>query len=204
MGIMAAYEPAANRDFPSITDLLLQVRQGNPEAMDRLFPLVYVALRRIARRQLQAERPGHTLDTTGLVHETYLRLADHDRLQWQDRGHFFALAARAMRQILIDYARRYRTLRRGGGARLRELRDEDAITDERSETLLALDEALERLAVINPRLNQVVECRYFGGLTEEETAEALGVTSRTVQRDWAKARAWLYLELHGSPAALKP
>jgi RNA polymerase sigma-70 factor, ECF subfamily len=195
---MAAYDQAARRNRHSITDLLLQVRHGSPEALDRLFPLVYEALRRIARRQLHGERPGHSLDTTGLVHETYLRLVDHDRLQWQDRGHFFALASRAMRQILVDYARRYRALRRGGGACHQELHEEDATTDERGETLLALDEALERLAAINPRLSQVVECRYFGGLTEEETAQALGVTTRTVQRDWAKARGWLYLELRGS------
>jgi RNA polymerase sigma-70 factor (ECF subfamily) len=201
---MAAYEQAADRGLQSITDLLLQIRDGSPEALDRLFPLVYEALRRIARRQLHGERPGHTLDTTGLVHETYLRLVDHDRLQWQDRGHFFALASRAMRQILVDYARRYRALRRGGGARHQELREEDATTDERGETLLALDEALERLAAINPRLSQVVECRYFGGLSEEETAQALGVTTRTVQRDWAKARGWLYLELRGSYPALPP
>jgi RNA polymerase sigma factor (TIGR02999 family) len=201
---MAAYEQAADRNPQSITDLLLQIRDGSPEALDRLFPLVYEALRRIARRQLQGERPGHSLDTTGLVHETYLRLVDHDRLQWQDRGHFFALASRAMRQILVDYARRYRALRRGGGAGHQELREEDAATDERGETLLALDEALERLAAVNPRLNKVVECRYFGGLTEEETAEALGVTTRTVQRDWAKARGWLYLELRGSHPELPP
>jgi len=201
---MAAYEQAAHRNPQSITDLLLQIRDGSPEALDRLFPLVYEALRRIARRQLHGERPGHSLDTTGLVHETYLRLVDHDRLQWQDRGHFFALASRAMRQILVDYARRYRALRRGGGAHHQELREEDAATDERGETLIALDEALERLAAINPRLNQVVECRYFGGLTEEETAEALGVTTRTVQRDWAKARGWLYLELRSSHPELPP
>jgi RNA polymerase sigma factor (TIGR02999 family) len=201
---MAAYEQAADRNPQSITDLLLQIRDGSPQAMDRLFPLVYEALRRIARRQLRAERPGHTLDTSGLVHETYLKLVDHDRLQWQDRGHFFAIASRAMRQILIDYARRYRSLRRGRGAPLEELHEEDAIMDQRGDTLLALDEALERLAAINPRLNQVVECRYFGGLTEEETAEALGVTTRTVQRDWAKARGWLYLELRSSHAELPP
>lgn len=192
---MAASERAADRDRQSITDLLLQVRQGDPDAMDRLFPLVYGELRRIAHRQLQGERRGHTLGTTGLVHETYLKLADQSRLEWRDRGHFFALAARAMRRILVDYARRYQAIRRGGGVRPLALRDDDAATDERGETLLALDEALERLAALNPRLSQVVECRYFGGLTEEETAEALGVTTRTVERDWAKARGWLFLEL---------
>jgi RNA polymerase sigma factor (TIGR02999 family) len=194
---MAAYEQAADRDRQSITDLLLQVRHGNPDAMDRLFPLVYGELHRIAHWQLQGERPGHTLGTTGLVHETYLKLVDQNRVEWRDRGHFFALAARAMRRILVDYARRYQAIRRGGGVRPLALRDDDAATDERGETLLALDEALERLAALNPRLSQVVECRYFGGLTEEETAEALGVTTRTVERDWAKARGWLFLELRG-------
>jgi RNA polymerase sigma factor (TIGR02999 family) len=194
---MAAYERAADSDRKSITDLLLQVRQGTPDAMDRLFPLVYGELHRIAHRQLQGERPGHTLGTTGLVHETYIKLVDQNRVEWRDRGHFFALAARAMRRILVDYARRYRALRRGGGVRHLSLHDDDATTDERGETLIGLDEALERLAALNPRLSQVVECRYFGGLTEEETAEALGVTARTVQRDWAKARGWLFLELRG-------
>jgi RNA polymerase sigma factor (TIGR02999 family) len=192
---MAAYERAADSDRQSITDLLVQVRQGSPDAMGRLLPLVYEELRRMAHRQLHDERPGHTLGTTGLVHETYLKLADQSRMQWRDRRHFFALASRAMRQILVDYARRYRALRRGGGLRPMPLYDHDAATNQRSETLIALDEALERLAALNPRLSQVVECRYFGGLTEEETAEALEVTSRTVQRDWAKARAWLFLEL---------
>ena len=183
----------------SITDLLLQLRGGNLEAMDRLFPLVYEDLRRIAHRRLQAERPGHSLGTTGLVHETYLKLVDQTRVEWRDRGHFFALAARAMRRILVDYARRYRALRRGGGLRPVSL-NEDAALAEREETLLALDEALERLAALNGRLSQVVECRFFAGLTEEETAEALGVTTRTVQRDWAKARGWLHLELRGEQA----
>jgi RNA polymerase sigma factor (TIGR02999 family) len=194
---MAASEQAADRDRQSITDLLLQVRQGNPDAMNRLFPLVYGELHRIAHRQLLNERPGHTLGTTGLVHETYLKLVDQHRVEWRDRGHFFALAARAMRRILVDYARRYRALRRGGGLRPLPLRDDEVAIDERGETLIALDEALDRLGALNPRLSQVVECRYFGGLTEEETAETLGVTTRTVQRDWAKARSWLYLELRG-------
>ncbi|HEX6669170.1 MAG TPA: sigma-70 family RNA polymerase sigma factor [Gemmatimonadales bacterium] len=194
---MEASERAGQGDRQSITDLLLQIRGGDPEALNRLFPLVYAQLRLIAHRQLQAERPGHTLGTTGLVHETYLRLVDQTRVEWRDRGHFFALAARAMRRILVDYARRYRALRRGGGLQRVAFDEDDTAIAERGETLLALDEALERLAAVNSRLSQVVECRYFGGLTDEETAEALGVTSRTVQRDWAKARGWLYLELHG-------
>jgi RNA polymerase sigma factor (TIGR02999 family) len=184
--------PSANREH--ITDLLLQLREGGSEVMDRLFRAVYGELRRVASRQLRTERPGHSLGTTGLVHETYLKLADQTRVQWQDRAHFYRVASRAMRRILVDYARRYQSQRRGGELQRISL-DEDASASERGETLLALDEALERLAGLNQRLSQVVECRYFGGLTEEETAQALGVTSRTIQRDWAKARGWLYLEL---------
>ena len=193
---MAAYERAGDSDRQSITDLLVQVRHGSPDAMDRLFPLVYGELRRIAHRQLQGERPGHTLGTTGLVHETYLKLVDQTRVEWRDRGHFFAVAARAMRRILVDYARRYRAQRRGGGMHRVSL-TEGAAVEEQAEMLLAVHEALERLATLNERLSQVVECRYFGGLTEEETAVALGVTARTVERDWVKAKGWLYQELHG-------
>jgi RNA polymerase sigma factor (TIGR02999 family) len=181
---------------PSITDYLLQIRGGDPAAMDRLFPLVYEELRHIAHRMLRDERPAHTLGTTGLVHETYLKLVDRTRVEWQDRGHFFAAAARAMRRILVDSARRYRALRRGGGLQRVALDEEVLVVAQKSEILLALDEALEQLAALSPRLSQVVECRYFAGLTEEETAEALGVTARTVERDWAKARGWLLLELH--------
>ena len=194
---MGRSELARDEDREQITDLLVQIRGGSPDAMDRLFHSVYGKLRQIAGRQLRGERPGHSLGTTGLVHETYLKLADQTRVQWQDRTHFYRVAARAMRRILVDYARRYRAQRRGGELRRVSL-DEDATVAERGETLLALDEALERLAAKNERLSSVVECRYFGGLTEEETAEALGVTTRTVQRDWAKARGWLYLEL-GNP-----
>lgn len=184
----------ADQDREQITDLLLQIRGGNPDAMDRLFQAVYGQLRRIASHHLRGERPGHTLGTTGLVHETYLKLADQTRVQWQDRGHFYRVASQAMRRILIDYARRYRAQRRGGDLH-RVTLDEETTATERGENLLAVDQGLERLAAHNPRLGSVVECRYFGGLTEEETAEALGVTARTVQRDWAKARAWLYVEL---------
>ena len=182
-------------DTRQITDLLLQMREGGTGALDRLFSLVYEELRRIAHRQLQVERPGHTLGTTGLVHETYIRLVDQTRVEWRDRGHFFGAAAWAMRRILVDYARRNRAARRGGGVPRLPL-DDDVPAAERGELVLALDEALERLAALDRRLSQVVECRYFGGLTEEETAEVLGVTRRTVQRDWVKARGWLYLELN--------
>jgi RNA polymerase sigma factor (TIGR02999 family) len=170
--------------------------------MNRLFPLVYGELRRLAHWQLQRERTGHTLDTGALVHETYLKMVDQPRVHWRDRAHFFRVASWAMRRILVDYARRYGAQRRGGGVAAQTLDDRVAIAQQ-SEQVLALDEALERLAAVNQRLSQVVECRYFGGLSETETAEALGVTVRTVQRDWSKARAWLVLELGGEPAATR-
>jgi RNA polymerase sigma-70 factor, ECF subfamily len=187
--------PAVTTDTRLVTDLLLQMRDGDTNAMDRLFPLVYEELRRMAHAQLRRERPGHTLGTTGLVHETYVRLVDQTRVEWRDRGHFFMAAAWAMRRILVDYARRNRAARRGGGS-VRLTLNDDVPAAERGEMLLALDEALDRLAALDRRLSQVVECRYFGGLTEQETAEVLGVTRRTVQRDWAKARGWLYLEMN--------
>jgi RNA polymerase sigma factor (TIGR02999 family) len=190
-------EPRSTGDR-EITDLLLQLRDHRPGAMDRLFPLIYDHLRRIAHRQLQTERPGHTLGTTGLVHETYLKLVDQTRVEWRDRGHFFRVSSMAMRRILVDYARSYRALRRGGGLERVPLdQAEEAALAERGDHLLALEDAMTRLAAVDERLSQVVECRYFGELTEEETAEALGMSARTVQRDWAKARAWLYLELRG-------
>ena len=181
-------------DPRQVTDLLIQLRDGSPEAMERLFSTVYKELRRIAHRQLQLERTGHTLGTTGLVHETYLRLVDQTRVEWRDRAQFFGAAAWAMRRRLVDYARRNRAARRGGGS-VRLTLNDDVPAAERSEMLLALDESLDRLTALDRRLGQVVECRYFGGLTEQETAEVLGVTRRTVQRDWAKARGWLYLEM---------
>jgi RNA polymerase sigma factor (TIGR02999 family) len=177
-----------------ITDLLLALRAGDADAAERLYDAVYPQLRRIAHRHLLGEREGHTLGTTGLVHETYLRMVDAHRVEWKDRGHFYRVASTAMRHILVDYARKHRSARRGGGLTVGFLDDQVGMT-RRSDMLLALDEALERLAALSRRLSQVVECRFFGGLTEEETAEALGVTARTVQRDWAKARAWLYVEL---------
>jgi RNA polymerase sigma factor (TIGR02999 family) len=184
-----------------ITEALVALRQGTPGAMDRLMPLVYDQLRRMAHRQLGAEPTGHTLSTTALVHEAYLKLVDQTRAQWQDRAQFFAIAARAMRRILIDYARRYRAARRGGGpdgapaARV-SLDDVDISVADRAAALLALDDALERLGQVDAPLAQVVECRFFGGLTEEETAAALGVSRRTVAREWSTAKGWLYQELY--------
>lgn len=188
--------PADGGSTGQVTDLLVRMREGDDTAMDRLFSLIYEELRRIAHAQLRRERPDHTLGTTGLVHETYVRLVDQTRVEWRDRAHFFGAAAWAMRRILVDYARRALAARRGGGTALL-LSDEDAPAIERGEMLVALDEALDRLALLDRRLSQVVEYRYFGGFTEQETAEVLGVTRRTVQRDWVKARGWLYLEMTG-------
>lgn len=189
-----------SRGREEITDALLDVRIGAPEALARLVPLVYEELRGIAHRQLRAEPAGHTLSTTALVHEAYLRLVDQTRAQWADRAQFFAVAARVMRRILVDYARRHRALRRGGTHRQSSLDDADAAAvaaAERGEELIALDEALDRLEALDDRLVRVVECRFFVGLTESETADVLGVTSRTVARDWVKVKGWLYDELRG-------
>ena len=187
--------PPEGRDDGVVTDLLLELRSGDRTALDRLFPVVYDELRRVAHRQLTAERGDHTLGTTGLVHEAYLRLVDQTRVEYRDRRHFFALAARAMRRVLVDYARRYRAQKRGGAASPVSL-DEGALpAAERADNVLALDEALSRLAQLDERLSQVVECRFFGGYSEEEIAEVVGVDARTVRRDWVKAKNWLSREL---------
>ena len=188
-------------DDASITGALLAHRAGVPDALERLFPLVYEELRRVAHAQLRREEPGHTLGTTGLVHEAYFRLVDQTRVEWVDRSHFYAVATQAMRRILVDYARRYRAAKRGAAPERVSLSDANdasdamAIAEQRADTLLALDEAMTRLAAIDERLSRVVEYRFFGGLTEEETSEALGVTVRTVRRDWVKARGWLHRAL---------
>lgn len=176
---------------PDITGLLLAWREGDASAPDRLWPLVYEELRRIAHRQLARERQEHTLGTTALVHEAYLKLVDQTRARFDDRAHFFAVAAQAMRRILVDYARRYRAEKRGAARERVSLEEAMLAADQRADTLVALDEALTRLAEVNDRLGRVVECRFFAGLTEEETAEALAVTARTVRRDWVKAKGWL-------------
>ena len=178
-----------------VTDLLVAWRGGDKDALDRLISLVHDELRRIAHAYLANERPDHTLRTTALVNEAYLRLVDTSRVQWQDRAQFFAAAAGSMRRILVDYARRYRAEKRGGGLAVLPLDEAVLVVEDRAEMLIALDDALERLETMDARLCRVVECRYFAGLTDEETAEALGVTSRTVRRDWVKARGWLFAEL---------
>lgn len=177
------------------------------DALDRVMPIVYHELRRIARLQLKKEPDGHTLTTTALVHEAYLKLAGQDRAAWTDRGHFFAVIGQAMRRILIDYARRHRATRRGGPEKryvsLEALEAGAASaasvisTEDRADSVLALDAGLERLGTISPRLARIVEYRFFAGLSEKETAEALGLSQRTVAREWAAAKGWLYQELRG-------
>jgi RNA polymerase sigma factor (TIGR02999 family) len=186
--------PGAGTDH-RITRPREEMRDGNDNALDRLLPLVYEELRRIARRQLRGQPMGHTLNTTALVHEAFLKLSGGTGLAWADRAHFFRVAARAMRQILINHAHRHATAKRGGRWRRIPLEDAGLAVEEQAEMLLALDEALCRLAALNERLSRVVECRFFGGMTEEEVAMALGVSDRTVRRDWLKARLWLYAEL---------
>lgn len=178
--------------MPDVTALLIAHREEPQQLMEALMPLLYDELRHLARR-----RATPSLNTTALVHEAYLRLVDQTRLAVQDRAHFLALAARAMRFVVIDFARRRSAQKRGGGA-IHETLDAGQIALEtQAADLVALDEALHRLATLNERLSQVVECRFFGGLSVEETAEALGCSARTVKRDWQKARLWLHRELAG-------
>ena len=179
-----------------VTDLLEAFEAGNRDALDRLMPVVYAELRQIAHRELQRERIDHTLSTTEVVHEAYLKLLDHGAVPAGEQVRFFAIASTAVRRALIEHARRRDAAKRGGGQRPLTL-DEEIAAAGSDHVLLSLDDALTRLAELDERLARVVECRYFGGLTEEETAAALGVTSRTVRRDWVKAKAWLYRELNG-------
>lgn len=180
-----------------ITHLLLAWGQGDQAALETLMPLVYGELRKVAARHLRGQREGHTLQTTALVNEAYLRLIDASQVQWQNRAHFFAVAAHFMRRILVDFARSRNYQKRGGGAQAVELDEAMVVAPERGADLLALDEALTRLQALNERQAQVVELRYFGGLSEEESAEALKVSVRTVRRDWNFARVWLHRELTG-------
>lgn len=178
------------------TDLLIQACSGDGQAMADIFPHIYDELRRLAHRQLQNEPAGQTLSTTTLVHEAYIRLIDQTRVQWSGRAHFMAIAATAMRRILIDRARRHASHKRGGPLQRVPLESVQLAAEDRAEVLLALDDALGRLKQLNERQAQVVECRFFGGMTEEETADALGIGLRTAKRDWAKARSWLYQEIY--------
>lgn len=178
-----------------ITGLLREGARGEEGSLRSLLPIVYDDLRAIAHRRLRGERAGHTLNTTALVHEAYVRLVDQTRVQWRDRAHFFGVAAEAMRRILVDYARRRAAEKRGAGQDPLPLEDVEIAVVERADQLVALDAALERLEAIDERLARVVLYRFFGGLSEEEIAELVGVTPRTVRRDWVKARGWLYREL---------
>lgn len=194
--------PEARRE--QVTDLLRAHAEGDGEAMARLTPLVYDELRELAHRQLLHERQGHTLQTTALVHEAWVRLVGLDRMRFNDRAHFFALSGRLMRQILTDYAKRRRRLKRGGGERPVELdeatdRVQAGLDDRSIEELIALDAALTQLATLSERQARVVECRFFAGMSVEETAEAVRVSPATVKRDWKVARAWLHRELRADP-----
>jgi RNA polymerase sigma factor (TIGR02999 family) len=179
-----------------LTQWLIRLRDGDGEALDRLLPIVYDELRSLARAQLRNENPGHTLGATALVHEAYIRLTGRNEIDPKDRSHFFAIAAQSMRRVLIDHARIRGAQKRGSGQVALSLEHAGALlTDDGSGELLIIDEALERLATANPRAAQVVERRFFAGLTLDETAESLGLSKKTVQRDWTLARAWLQKEI---------
>jgi RNA polymerase sigma factor (TIGR02999 family) len=179
-----------------VTHILSAIEQGDPHAAEQLLPLVYDELRRLAAEKMAHERPGQTLQATALVHEAYLRLVDVDKVQhWDSRGHFFAAAAEAMRRILIEQARRKQRERHGGGRRRVELREEDVVVPPGDEQILLLDEALSKLAEIRPQAAKLVHLRFFSGLTLEEAAAILGISSRTARRVWVFARAWLRREM---------
>jgi len=178
----------------NVTDLLVAWSDGDKQAYDKLMPLVYDELHRLAHRYMSRERPGHTLQTTALLGEAYLRLVDQ-KVRWQNRSHFFAIAAEVMRRILVDYARQRTYAKRGGGAHQVELDEALLMARDRSAQLIALDDAMKRLAEFDERKAQVVELRFFGGLSVEETAEVLKISVNTVKRDWSTARAWLFKEV---------
>ena len=181
-----------------VTHLLQRWGHGDDSALAELTPLVYEELRRLAHHYMEGQRPNQTLQTTALVNEAYLRLADQTNPSWQNRAHFFAVAARAMRQIVVDYARSQRSQKRGGGALKVELDEVAIVSPEQSQEIVDLHEALERLATLDSRKAQVVELKYFGGLNYDEMAEVLKISRVTVRRDWEFARLWLYTELHGA------
>jgi RNA polymerase sigma factor (TIGR02999 family) len=180
---------------PEVTRLLLAWSNGDREAFDQLMPIIYSELHRLAHRHLGGERPGHTLQTTALVNEAYLRLIDQKQFQWQNRSHFFAVAAQLMRRILVDYARARNNAKRGGGTVKVTLEEAAEISEDRSEEMVALDDALTEMASFDHRKSLIVELRFFGGLSIEETAEALEVSPGTVMREWTLAKAWLQREI---------
>jgi RNA polymerase sigma factor (TIGR02999 family) len=174
-----------------VTQLLVEWSNGNQAALEKLMPLVYEELHRLAHRYMGHERPGHTLQTSGLVNEAYLRLIDQSQVQWQNRGHFFGIAAQMMRRILVDYARNRSYAKHGGGAHRVSLDEARILSPERAADVVALDEALTELAIFDRRKSQIVELRFFGGLSIEEAAEVLSVSPGTIMRDWTLAKAWL-------------
>ena len=178
-----------------VTDLLQRWKSGDEEALERLTPLVYDQLHRMAHQYIKRERRGHTLQTSALVNEAYLRLVDYKRVDWQNRAHFFAVSAVVMRRVLVDYARQRTSDKRGGESRQVDLSDSLAFTSERAAELVALDEAIRSLNQLYPRRSKVVELRYFGGLNNQEAAVVLKVSEATIERDWRFAKAWLYREL---------
>jgi len=176
----------------SITKLLIEWREGDQTALDRLIPLVHQELHRLAHHYLKHERPGHTLQTTALVNEAYLKLVDHKGMRWQNRSHFFAVAAQAMRRILVDHARTRDALKRGGGIAPAPLDEAATVADTQAAHLLALNEALDQLSAMDERKGRIVVLRYFGGMSVEETAEVVGVSAATVMREWSIAKTWLF------------
>ena len=181
-----------------VTELLRQWRNGDKEALHKLTPLVYEELHRLAHQYIRRERPGHTLQTTALVNEAYLRLVEQKDVEWQSRAHFFAVSAQVMRHILVDYARQHASAKRGGKVERVTLDDKATVSRKRASALVALDEAMQALEEIHPRRSQVVELRYFGGLNNKEASEVLKVSEATIERDWRFAKAWLYRELSSS------
>ena len=178
-----------------ITQLLVDWNNGNQAALDQLTPLVYTELRQLAHRYMRRERLGHTMQTTALIHEAYLRLVDQTKVRWENQAHFFGIAARLMRQILIEHARSHTRAKRGGGAVTLSLDEAALVSQARAAELLALNDALERLAAVDPRKSRVVELRFFGGLSVEEAARVLNIAPNTVLRDWRLAKAWLHREI---------
>lgn len=185
------------RSPEEITSLLLAWSRGQSSALDQLIPLVHDELHRIAKRYMRRERPGPTMQTTALVNEAYLRLIDSSRVHWQNRAHFFAIAAQLMRRILVDFARRRHNLKCGGAARKVSLDQASVVSNDSGAEMIALDDALNTLASLDARQSQVVELRFFGGLSIDETAEVLEISEGTVRRDWSLAKAWLHRELNG-------
>lgn len=181
-----------------ITHLLVNWGNGDQAALDDLLPLVTAELRRLARHYMARENPGHTLQTSALINEAYIRLVDQQNMPWQNRSHFFGVAAKVMRHILIDHARRHCYEKRGGGVRNVPLDEAMAVTDKRADDLVALDDALKTLAALDPRKSEIIQLRFFGGLSIEETAEALKISPITVTREWRSAKAWLRREMNNT------